>query len=76
MKHLNPRIPSFRSGTSSSWIFKNESSSYNTILYNCYTWFPGIMPPQNATSTKTLSEAALNFSAKFPFVVVGGIEFL
>jgi hypothetical protein len=34
------------------------------------------MPPQNATSTKTFSEAALNFSAKFPLVVVGGIEFL
>ncbi len=35
-----------------------------------------MMPPQNATSTKTLSEAALNFSAKFSLVVVGGIEFL
>jgi len=50
------------------------------ILYNtkgkCYTWFPGMMPPQNATSTNTLSEAAFNFSAKFSLVVVGGIEFL
>jgi hypothetical protein len=35
-----------------------------------------MMPPQNATSTKTLLKAALNFSAKFSLVVVGGIEFL
>ena len=37
--------------------------------------FPGMTPPQNATSMKHFPFAAVNFFSKFSTVVVGGIEF-
>jgi hypothetical protein len=38
------------------------------------TSFPGITPPQNATSTQHCPFAASRFTSKFATLVVGGIE--
>lgn len=38
------------------------------------TWFPGMTPPQNATSVQHCPCAASRFAARLSTVVVGGIE--
>lgn len=47
----------------------------STIAHSSFS-FPGITPPQNATSTKTLPRATSLLIFKFSTVVVGGMEFL
>ena len=38
------------------------------------TWFPGMTPPQNATSVQHWPRAAARFASRCATVVVGGIE--
>lgn len=40
------------------------------------SWLPGMIPPQNPTSTYIFPAAACCFTLRFATVVVGGMEFL